>query len=72
MFKTKNYEPAELLALQELDEVLKALKLSDEDVIEILLNDLKANQKNLVQQWFNKFQEDQILAEADRQYDESF
>ncbi len=39
------YDPAELLALQELDEVMKALKLSDEDVIEILLNDLKLYQK---------------------------
>lgn len=72
MFNTKNYEPAELLALQELDEVLKALKLSDEDVIEMLLNDLKPYQKNLVQQWYNNFQQNLVLEEADRQYEESF
>jgi hypothetical protein len=72
MFNTKNYEPAELLALQELDEVLKALNLSDEDVIEMLLNDLKPYQKNLVQQWYNNFQQNLVLEEADRQYEESF
>jgi len=72
MFNTKIYEPAELLALQELDEVLKALKLSDEEVIEMLLNDLKPYQKNLVQQWYNNFQQNLVLEEADRQYEESF
>jgi hypothetical protein len=71
MFIKNHYDPAELLALQELDEVMKALKLNDVEVIEILLNDLKPFQMNLVQEWYNNFQENEILAEADRKYEES-
>ncbi len=72
MIIKKYYDPADLLALQELDEVMKALKLNDVDVIEILLNDLNLQQQNLVQQWYNNFQEDELLQEADHKYDESF
>jgi len=72
MIIKKYYDPADLLALQELDEVMKALKLNDVDVIEILLNDLNLQQQNLVQQWYNNFQEDELLQEADQKYDESF
>ena len=60
-----DYEPAELLALQELDEVMKALKLNDVDVIGILLNDLEPARTKLIQQWFNEFQKDSVIAEAE-------
>jgi len=65
MLIKKYYDPAELLALQELDEVMKALKLNDEDVIEILLNSPTIPQQNLIQEWFNNFQQDCVLAEAE-------
>jgi len=65
MLIKKYYDPAALLALQELDEVMKALKLNDEDVIEILLNSPTIPQQNLIQEWFNNFQQDCVLAEAE-------
>jgi hypothetical protein len=70
MFIKNHYDPAELLALQELDEVMKALKLNDVEVIEILLNDLKPFQMNLVQEWYNNFQENQLLAEAEQRQED--
>ena len=68
MFIKKYYEPAELLALQELDEVMKALKLNDVDVIEILLNNPTLPQYNLIQEWFNNFQLDSAMAQAEDRY----
>jgi hypothetical protein len=65
MLIKKYYDPAELLALQELDEVMKALKLNDEEVIEILLNQPTHLQQNLIQEWFNNFQQDCAMAEAE-------
>ena len=65
MLIKKYYEPAELLALQELDEVMRALKLNDEDVIEILLNDPKPHQLSLISQWYSNFQQDCAMAEAE-------
>ena len=68
MLIKKYYEPAELLALQELDEVMRALKLNDTDVIELLLNNPTLAQRNLIQQWFNEFQQDSALADAEEKY----
>ena len=65
MFIKKYYDPAELLALQELDEVMRALKLNDTDVIEILLNNPNLKEQNLIQEWFNGFQQDCAMAEAE-------
>ncbi len=62
------YEPAELLALQELDEVMKALKLSDEDVIELLLDNPTINQQRLINQWFSEYQIDCAFAEAENRH----
>lgn len=71
MFKKSYYRPAELLALQELDDVMKALKLSDEDVIEMLLDDLRPFQEKMVSDWYDRFLEDCELAATDHKYEES-
>lgn len=70
MLIKKYYDPAELLALQELDEVMRALKLNDEDVIEILLNDPKPHQLSLISQWYSNFQQDCAMAEAEDRFND--
>lgn len=70
MFIKSTYEPVELLAMQELDEVLKALKLSDEDVIELLLDNINLHKQNLIQEWYNNFQQDYARTEAEDKYED--
>ncbi len=63
-----SYDPAELLALQELDEVMKALKLSDEDVIELLLDNSTINQQRLIQHWYSDYEVDCAFSEAEESH----
>ena len=67
MSYTNNANNVNIIYEQDLDSIMKILKLDEEAVKEILLDDLTDNQQTLVDEWLNEYNLDCEIEYAENQ-----
>jgi len=61
-------EAIRILSAYGLEEVQEVLKLTDDDIVEILLNDLSPNWEHKIMEWFNNYLINQAIDAQSNNY----
>ena len=61
-------EAIRILSAYGLEEVQKVLKLTDDDIVEILLNDLPSKWEQKIMEWFNNYLINQAIDAQSNNY----